>query len=157
MEKRIFYSQGKEKHRGKLGGFMRMYWTSRRKRVQWRFLFQRDTGTTSSLRKLSSVGLQQHISDLEPISRQRVQETFDKIELASASHLHKLWKWRIDYGVCLRTSPHLPKRWDISFAFSFSCVFSQWKELLETLEGFVSKNLLPKIHVTILGKKYIPW
>lgn len=40
----------------------------------------------------------------------------------------------------------------ISFALSFSCVFSQWKELLEMLGGFVSKEL-PKICVTILGKK----
>lgn len=43
----------------------------------------------------------------------------------------------------------------ISFAFSFSCVFSHWNKLLEMLEGFVSKNLLPKIHVAILGKKNI--
>lgn len=49
-------------------------------------------------------------------------------------------------------TPSTQKIRGISFALFFSCVFSQWKELLEMLGRFVSKNL-PKICVTILGKK----
>lgn len=51
-------------------------------------------------------------------------------------------------------TPSSQKIRGVSVALSFSNVLSQWNELLKML-GFVSKNL-PKIHVTILGKKSIP-
>lgn len=58
------------------------------------------------------------------------------------------------WGLSENFTPSTQKIRGISFALFFSCVFSQWKELLEMLGGFVSKNL-PKICVTILGKKKI--
>jgi len=52
-------------------------------------------------------------------------------------------------------TPPSQKTSGISCAFFFSYVFSRWKELLEKLEGFVSKNL-SKIHMTILATKIHP-
>lgn len=94
--------------------------------------------------------MQKYICDLKTVSLWRVQETFDKTEMATPSHLHKLWKWWIHFGICLRTSPHPPKRKEAFLLLSPSLMFSQWDKLLEMLE-FVSKNL-PKIRVSILGK-----